>query len=389
MKREEYAAKLHQELELVHVSPALRSRTLAALREKERPIMKKKLTLAFALALATLLLGGVALAAATHWGVLDFVGNHPQTWLPDNAEAYFTNEVLIAETDAGILTVREVYYDGYRAHITMDLTPKDNKALLIQDQYAMDDMVGNLFRYTHEESEADRRTIAQFFADGGYNSLWLTDIRAVQYHDFSVDAMLNEDGTQTFYLWVEFDEHQSTRPLDIELWLCQFASPAEHDRSHYVYEHSKVTIPLQLTAHPEASGQTYICDTPQEYPEVGVRVDRVIAKVMPLDIYTTIEYTVINQTAYNKLDGGLWFEFIDPTSPETSPSWQRLKTGLSSNGSISGEPDGTFFSQHETLAANELRSEYTLRAYDAWTKERYETRTFTMHEATESELAGD
>lgn len=386
MKREEYAERLHQELQGVRVSPALRNRTLAALREKEAPIMKKKISLALVFALVSLLLGSVALAAAGHWGLLDFAGDHSQTWLPDNAETYFDSNVSVTETDAGTLTVRELYYDGYRAHITMDLTPKDSKALLVFDSYAMDDVVGNLFRYTREEAEADRRTIAQFFADGGYTSLWLTDVRPMQYNDYTADAVLNEDGTQTFYLWVEFAERQATRPLDVELWLCQFASPEEHDRSRYVYEHTKVSIPLTLTAHPEATGKTYICDVPQEYPGAGVRVDRVIIEVMPLDIYATIEYTVVDQAAYDSLEGGLWFEFIDPASTETSPSRQRLNSGLSSDCSVSGALDGACFTQHETLAANELHDEYTLRAYSAWTKDRYETRTFVMREATEADL---
>ena len=38
------------------------------------------------------------------------------------------------------------------------------------------------------------------------------------------------------------------------------------------------------------------------------------------------------------------------------------------------------FSQFETLGVNELRDEYTLRVFDAFTKARYESRTFTMHE---------
>ena len=386
MKREEYAERLHRELQGVRVSPALRNRTLAALREKEAPIMKKKISLALVFALVSLLLGSVALAAAGHWGLLDFAGDHSQTWLPDNAETYFDSNVSVTETDAGKLTVRELYYDGYRAHITMDLTPKDSKTLLVHDRYAMDDVVSNLFPNSREAAEQDRRTIAQFFADGGYTSLWLTDMYAVQYRDCTTAAVLNEDGTQTFYLRVDFGDLQPTRPLEVELWLCQFSSPEEYDRSRYVYEHTKVTIPLTLTAHPEATGKTYICDVPQEFPEVGVRVDRLTVEAMPLDIYATIEYTVIDQTAYDRLDGGLWFEFIDPASTEPIYSNQRLMAGLSTDGSVSGEPDGTFFIQHETLGVNELHDEYTLRAFDVWTKDRYETRTFVMREATEADL---
>lgn len=395
MKREEYAVRLHRELESIRVSPELRERTLSALRAEAIPVkkeamnpVKKKFTAALIFAIVTLMLSGVALAAAKHWGVLDFVSGS-DTWLPDDAQTYFTDEVLITETDAGVLTIREVYYDGYRAHITADLTPKKENTLLVHARYDIQDGVGNLFRYTLAEAEADRRTIAQFYEDSGCNDLWLADVSAAKYADSLTDSILNEDGTLTFYLTLTFGERQPTREAELTFSIFHLGSPDQYDYAGYVRERTKITLPLTLTIPPEASSRIYVSDVPQEYPQVGVRVDRITVEVMPLDIYASIEFTVIDRAAYDKLDGGLWFEFIDPASTEESYSQQRLKTGLSSDGSIGGDPDGTAFVQHATLSANELHDTYTLRAYDAWTKERYETCTFTMQEIAQDELDGN
>lgn len=395
MRREEYAARLHREMENIRVSPELRQRTLSALRGQAIPAkkeagnpMKKKFAVVLIFAIVTLMLSGVALAAAGYWGVLDFVSGS-DTWLPEDAQTYFTDEVLITETDAGVLTIREVYYDGYRAHITADLTPKKANTLLVPARYDIHDGVGNLFRYTLAEAEADRRTIAQFYEDSGYNDLWLADISAAQYAESLTDSILNEDGTLTFYLQLTCEERQPTREAELTFSLFHLDSPDQYDYARYVSERTKITLPLTLTVPDGTSSHIYVSDVPQEYPQVGVRVDRITVEVMPLDIYASIDFTVIDQAAYEKLDGGLWFEFIDPVSLEESYSRQRLKTGLSSDGSIGGDPDGTVFVQHETLSANELHDIYTLRAYDAWTKERYETCTFTMREIAQDELNGN
>ena len=60
-------------------------------------------------------------------------------------------------------------------------------------------------------------------------------------------------------------------------------------------------------------------------------------------------------------------------------------SGLGSNGPIDGEDldSGIHFRQSETLGRNELHDTCTLRAYDAWEKERYETHTFAMKKVEE------
>lgn len=382
MKREEYAARLHEEMSQVHVSPALRQQTLSALKGKEKPIMKKKLSTALVFALVTMLLGTVALAAAGHWGLLDFVGQYDHRHIPENAADYFAAESLTTETEAGVFAVREVYYDGYRAHITMDLTPKDSRTLLGFDLYSMADKIGNLLHTSREGAERDDRTIAQYFADGGYESLWLASVSMAEHDGYSLDAVLDEDGTLTLYLEVTYYDRQPVRDADIKLYLTPIADPAQYEQIMNAIEPTIILMPITLTAHPDASCKTYVCDIPQEFPEAGVRVDRLTIEVMPLDIYATIEYTVLDTENYIDISNVVWFEFIDPESTAEAPSAQRLEAGLSSGGACSVVGDFQFI-QRDTLGANELHSTYTLRAYDAFEKTRYETCTFVMHEVTE------
>lgn len=385
MKREEYTERLHQELEQVRVSPALRSRTLAALREKERPIMKKKLTMAFALALATLLLGGVALAAASHWGVLDFVERYADPhYVPENAPDYIRQDVASWETETLTVALREVYYDGYYLQAVMDVKPHDAKTLLVSGMYSTNDYYANLL--PDMTTEEDARTIAQFYREGGYEKFLAISPVVTCENDAGQDCILQEDGTLTFYLEAGYQEPQNTRDVELRLLVQTCTDPENNIIDRSLDE--RATFPLTLTVPEGVVPVTYVCDTPQDFPETGVRVDRLTVVALPLSLYATIEYSVMDEERYVPLEDALWFEFIDPESPEELPALQRLPSGFTSGGSVEVYGDGQFI-QRETLGVNELRSEYTLRAFDAWTKERYETRTFTMHEATEAELVGN
>lgn len=385
MKREEYAAKLHQELEQVHVSPALRSRTLAALREKERPIMKKKLTLAFALALATLLLGGVALAAATHWGVLDFVELYAVPhYVPENAPDYIQQDVASWETETLTIAMREMYYDGRYCQSVVDIKPHDPQTLLVSGMYSTNDYYANLLPDT--TTEEDSRTIAQFYREGGYEKLLVVSPVFTNDGEVSEGCVLQEDGTLTFYLEAGYKHPQPVRDVTLRLLIQTCVDPEKDQIDRSLDE--RVTFPLTLTVPEGVVPVTYVSDAPQEFPEAGVRVDRLTVETLPLSLYATIEYSVTDEARYAPLADSLWFEFIDPAITAERPVEQRLAGGFTGTGSVEVYGDGQFI-QFETLGVNELRSEYTLRVFDAFTKERYEARTFTMHEVSGTEAISE
>lgn len=102
-----------------------------------------------------------------------------------------------------------------------------------------------------------------------------------------------------------------------------------------------------------------------------------------------IEYSVTDREAFDGTQGGLWFEFIDPQK-EGEPWEQRLAAGLTGSGSAGAvdpqEEEPVQFCQRETLGRNELHEVYTLRAFDAWEKGRYETHEIRMRPATAEDM---
>lgn len=381
MKREEYAARLHHELQAVHVPPALRSRTLATLHKKEEPIMKKKLTLVLTTALIALLLGSAALAAARHWGLLDFVGRYAAPHhIPEDAPAYIQQNVAAWDTEDLTISVREMYYDGYYLQAVMDIEPRDPSILLVSGMFSTNDYYANLL--PELTTEEDDRTIAQHYRDGGYEQLLVLSPAVTTDGETTQGVFLQENGTLTFYLETGYNEPLSTRDAEFRL-LIQTCIDPENDRMDRTLD-ERITLPLTLTVPEGVVPVTWVCDTPQDFPEAGVRVDRLTVVALPLSLYATVEYSVIDAEQYALLEDSLWFEFIDPNSAAELPVQQRLDGGFTGTGGIEGIGDGRFI-QRETLGVNELHSEYTLRVFDAFTKDRYEARTFVMHEAVEAE----
>ena len=389
MKREDLSHALHRQMEGVRVSPQLRRQTLAAAQGKgEIPIMKRKISAALAAALIIAALSAVALAAAGHAGILDFLSRYQGAYIPDNAGDFIESDVATLEEGALTVSVRELYYDGRTARMTIDVTPKDERILLLGTDCSMLDGWQNL---THpldgSWNDADTRTVLDVYRAGNYTSayrisLWTSETAAGS-ADGAMDYTLGEDGTLTVYLEQSYDSDLPERDIALVVDAIPFADP-EGDTLDF---DARQTISQQLTmaaakAEPTAQAGVYVSAEPIVYESIGVRVDSVRIEVKLLELYAAIEYTIIDRELYAQTDGGLWFEFIDPDSTASAPYEQRLTGGLSLSGT-SHPTDGdlqsaTHFIQEETLGKNELRSSYTLRAFECWDKQRFDTHTFEM-----------
>lgn len=391
MKREELSGALHRRMEGVQVSPRLRRQTLAAAQGKEgRPIMKKKFSAALAAALIIAALSAVALAAAGRAGMLDFLARYQGTYIPDDAGSYIQSDVATLEEDALTVSVRELYYDGRTARLMVDVTPKDEKTLLLGADCSMLDSWQNLAQPLDGSwDEADTRTVLDVYRAGGYTSacrvsLWTEEV-AEGRTDGAMDFALGADGTLTIYLEQRYDSDLPGREIALVVDAIPFADP-ERDALD-VSARRRVSQRLTMTAvqaAPTAQAETgvYVNAEPIVYESIGVRVDSVRIEVKPLELYATVEYTVIDRERYAQTDDGLWFEFIDPDSTAELPYEQRLADGLAAGGSsypADGDLDtATRFVQQGTLGKNELRDSYTLRAFECWGKQRFETHTFEM-----------
>lgn len=389
MKREELSGSLHRQMEGVQVSPQLRRQTLAAARGKEEePIMKKKLSAALVAALIIVALSAVALAAAGRAGMLDFLSRYQGSYIPENAGDFIESDVATLEEGSLTVSVRELYYDGRTARMTVDVTPKDKGILLLGADCSMLDGWQNLAQPMDGSwNDADTRTVLDVYRAGGYTSAYrislLTSEAAAGSADSAMDYTLSEDGTLTVFLEQSYDSDLPEREIALVVDAIPFADP-EHDMLDF---DARQTVSQQLTmtaakAEPTAQAGVYVSTEPIVYESIGVRVDSVRIEVKPLELYATIEYTVIDRALYAQTNDGLWFEFIDPDSTAKAPYDQQLAGGLSTSGS-SHPTDGdlqtaTHFIQEETLGKNELRNSYTLRAFECWDKQRFDTHTFQM-----------
>ena len=402
MKREEMARRLYQETANVRVSPELARRVARAAQGKEKRIMKRKISVAAAFALVAVLLCTVALAAASRLGILDYVKHYAgERYIPEDAQSYVASDVLTMDDELAAVAVREMYYDGRIMRMTVDVTPKDPGTLLVGTDMMLSDNWQNLVRYDREWDETDTRSVYAYYKEKGYREIVSVNVwgRAAQDDwagaPMAMDYNMGEDGVLTFYVQTEYAQDLPEREVCIGVGLSPYAQPVTEDGTFDDARKARLERSLTLTAAaketdaPQAAG-AYVNVAPVAFPEAGVQVDRVLLEVKPMEIYATVEYSVVDREAYAKTDDGLWFEFIDPGKP--GEAWeQRLTAGLTGGGSsgpVDGDPQtATHFRQTDTLGLNELHETYTLRAFECWNKQRFDTREIEMRPATAEDLA--
>ena len=371
MNQDELNRRLHEEMADVRVSPALRGRTLLALRGKER-IMKRKWTVALAAALLAVLLCAVALAAVGRWGMLDFIGRYQNTYIPQDAGDYVQSDVAAFAQDGLAVNVRELYYDGRTARMTVDVSAED--ALLLGEDTQMDDAWGEL-----TGQAGDARTVLDVWHERGEARVLRVGLHTADVEqgaaDASLDWVLGEDGVLTWYIEQRYDDDRPAREVTLTVTATPYADPEAGEESLDWDRRAVLEKTLTLTA--DGDTDIFVSAEPAVYADAGVRVDCVRIEVKLQELVATVEFTVIDEAAFAATDDGLWFEFIDPQSTETAYASQRLTGGLSGSDSVEDLGGGRYV-QTETLAKNELRDTYTLRAYNCWEKNRYETHEFIM-----------
>lgn len=392
MNRKEMACRLREELEDVHVSPALRRRTLSALRGKETHIMKRKFSVALAAALIAVMLCAAALAAAGRWGIFDFADRSSNAYIPGDAADYVQSDVATFAQDGVTVNVRELYYDGRTARMTIDVTPNSPQTLLCGVDTEMGGSWQELISLGAGDS-SDTRTVLDVYRQNGYTQAYNVNMTTVDEAYGKVggtrDFVLCEDGTLTYFVEETYESEQQERAVTLRVLVTPYGDPETGEESldydgRIVAEQQLMLTSVVESPEPDQDGvlaDTYVNTEPMVYADAGVRVDRVLIEVTPLEIYATVDYTVIDEEAYALTDDGLWFEFIDPQSTAAEPYDQRLMSGVSGGGSAEAVTQ-THFVQKKMLGRNELHDTYTLRGYNAWEKNRYETHTFTMRPAT-------
>lgn len=385
MKKEDFINRYRAEMADVHVSPQLKRKTLDALEGKEKPVMKKKLSAALVLVTVVFLMGAAAVAAVNRAGIVDFA-RFVDSYIPEDAQEYVQTDVMNVENELVTVALRELYYDGYIARLTVDVKPKDPTLMLLGMDMAPEDNWQNMIRLNGEWDETSTKTALDVFREGGYQTVYSVNCHLWPANGESAggsrDYNLSEDGVLTTFDQTEFDQPSPEREATLRVYLTPHGQP--YTDAVYQWPDDQIVLELPVTLRQaDYTNETYISTEPFDYPSVGVRVDGIRIEVRAQEIHASIDYTVTDRAVYDALDHGLWFEFINPQSTAEHPYDQRLKGGMSgtgSNGPADGEDLDTavHFRQSETLGRNELHDTYTLRAYDAWEKERFEEHTFAM-----------
>ena len=358
----------------------------------EEPVVKKiSATGILVIALIAVSMTAALAAALNGWGIINFAGDHVNAYVPPKYEESITKENEVIETESVRCTLQESYFDGKILRLTAQIVPKVN-TLLIGPASSVEDPISDLFWRTlnPEDEETDWESIGAYalrMHDGHLAEIGLN--AEVEWDDYSSDFMRNEDGTYTWYL--ECQTRDETQEANVPLVLSYFPMTITEEQlaSEQVdidFDH-KETATITKSFH-SVPTKIYICDTPMDFPSVGVRVQNVVMTVTPLEIRCILDYEITDLEVYQEQEDGLWFEFIDPSSTETDPYAQCVSDGLTSGGSIGRKdglhdlPDevGTVYRQNGAIGLDALSDQYTIRAYSAWDKTRYEMATFNVTE---------
>ena len=405
MNRPEIHRAVHEDMQAVRVSPALRRRTLEAMRGKEVIQVKKKISMALVFALVAILLCTAALAAANRAGLLDSLSGIPRTFLPADASDYVESDVASFSQEDVHVNIRELFYDGRTARIVLDIVPHHSGALLLAPDSAVQDSWQNLITLPGEAvDEADTRTILDVYQEeeNGYTSMFLVSVGTQDEADGSGSGwrefVLEEDGTLVCFIEETFQQDQPERDVTLTVFLTPYDdAAAQFDEQSC----RRASMPLSLVSSAQETPDAAQASVPEDcfvsteavlYEDIGVRVDRVLMTVKPLEIYYSIEYTVVDREAYALTDDGLLFEFIDPDAPAEKEPWeQRLAEGPGGGEGafpLDGDLDtAVHYRQEGTLALDEQADRYLLRAYDCWSKQRFDTHTFSMRPAAKQDTA--
>ena len=384
MKEERVSDALHDAMNDVRLSPELRAKTLYAMRGsgERSPKMKRKFSAALVFALVAVLAVAVALAVANRAELLDYMNASSNAQIPYDAASYIKQGTESGEGNTFSLNVREKFYDGRTLRLTVDVTAKAPKTLLYGLDFFPEDSWQDLITLTYDGVDpSDERSILDVYHENGYEQMMRIRLNVLSqaeddFANTTQEVVLNEDGTLTFFYVKEFETDEPTREIKLSA-----SAKKVMEKDGKTESGDEETVEAAFTVEKENSDEeTAVSAEPVEYESIGVRVDKVTMTTGPLEINYAIEYTIIDAEKFKQTDDGLWFEFIDPDSTASEPYAQRLKDGFSRTGEVA-PVDDTHYRQTGMLSLDEKADTYTLRAYECWEKQRFDTHEIQMKKA--------
>lgn len=350
--------------------------TKLQINEEEKPM--KKISTSFILVMVLLSIATMAFAAASQWGIFEFIqdrGNE-NAILPEASELIqYDSSQQVGQTDSASFSLREAIFDGQQLYMVIAVKPTDPNTLLLGCDNLPSDGVSNM--------GPDYKDLPMAIMDYAYKNnkttllhtnVYDAAIRVGEAGFFeSAQSILEEDGTLVYMLQGPYTSEQKTLEVNLLCQVIPYVDITEND----VLDTDKTQVTeLSFVLETAEVRNVVVSEEATIFEDCGVRIDQITLTGTAMSTHIEVEFTVVDEAAYALTDDGLWFEFLDEKGEPISP-------GFGGNGSIS-EVEGTEanerkFSQKGTFVAMEkLPDTLTVRGFNCWEKNRYETHEFDL-----------
>lgn len=376
--KQSFAESLDRRLSGFGADPSLVRRVIAA--ENETAHVKKlSFGVVTAVALLCVLITGALAAAMNVWGIRDFwtgMAGDNETALPENYEEYLQKEDVTIEKDYAVFTVPESYYDGNHACVAVNVRTADRVLLL--DYIGSPD--GSLYYSGPKNIEVPEDVTMAGYAQEHCGGRAAEVSVSIEADDGLTDSgggadiyMLNDDGTTTFFLDVELED-EGRKERDVLLHIGYTPATVTEDGGELRFEAGEektVTIPLKLRA---AAKQQYTCDEELAFPGTGLKITKAVLTVTPLEIHYLFDCVVTDPALCPEYLG---FEFVDPEKAGTDPGQKAYPEGVMAFSTSSGSVADRILHFSGSVSREALGDQYAVRAYDMFSKMRYDTVVFS------------
>lgn len=229
-----------------------------------------------AIALAMLLVLTASVGIAEELGLFDLLAKvMGQTVLPEANELVKT-DMAFAETEHATYHVRQAVYDGKCAAIMVDIQPKREDILLLDETWWPEE---DLAAWLMPELGDSTQTIAEYAAEKG-----MTIIYAVMRQEpMDECAVIDDWNNGTLSLLRSFNAEEETLPLTFTFTTFPYMPDG-------TYLPSSDTAQFTLTASTPL--WTVSSEESIDLPDYGVRIDGVTVTGTVLQSYYTIHFTV-------------------------------------------------------------------------------------------------
>ena len=281
---------LHQTVQDVHLSDEARRRIRLSAKE-ERPVRMKKFV---AIALTLVLMLTTTAAVAAELGLFDFLQKTMgQTVLPGANELVQT-DVAYGETEHAAYHVRQAVYDGKSAAIMIDIKPKSESTLLLDETWSPEE---DLMAWLKPELGDSKQTISEYADENGMTIVYAT----VRQEPLDECAVIDGWDNGTLSLLRSFNAEEETLPLTFTFTTFPYMPDGTYLPSSATVQFTlKASNPLWKVSH----------DLDMDLPECGLHFDGITVTGTAVQSYYELHYTI---TDVEKASQYYCFDILSPT----------------------------------------------------------------------------